>query len=151
MEQKTEPLEQTEKSNQEPTQEKVSKPFDKKEFDKRMNIIREILALVSGGVDINSRIDPILSPKKYKTTSNITRGELSMIISLLTFAQISPEETMDVLVFCENFMITKLSEGGFGIEKAIELGRALTQETVTTTSVYQPQKPIEGMKKEVKT
>jgi len=128
------------------TQKVEKEKFNYKEFHNRMNIIKDMLSYVVGGVDIDSRISPILDPKKFKTTSNITRGEVSMVISLLTFAKISPEETLPVLEFCEDYMNTKLSEGGFGIDKVIELIRASTQETAISTS-YSPEKPTEGMKK----
>ena len=42
--------------------------------------------------------------------------------------------------------MTKISEEGFGMEKAIELGKALTQLQQTTQSFAPPEKPTDGMK-----
>ena len=71
-----------------------------------------------------------------------------MVLSLTTFAKTSPTETIPVVDFCITFLELKLSESGFGIEKSIELGRALTETETSRISKSEstPDKPTTGMK-----
>lgn len=117
-----------------------------KQFQKKIGLIKDLLNLVSGGIDVSSKIDPILSPKHWKTTSNITRGEVAMCISLITFSKQSIEEGEPCLDFLIDYLMFKISESGFGIEKAIELGRALTEKEQRATYLATPEKPQGGMK-----
>jgi hypothetical protein len=80
---------------------------------------------------LDSRIDPILRPKNWKTTSILTKGEVKMVMALIAFCKTSPLETVCVLEFCEDFCYLKLSESGFAIEKAIDLGKALAEKQIT--------------------
>ena len=129
---------------------KLEDELDKKEFNKekiieKIDLLKVILDSVSGGVNVSSRIDPILKPSNIKTTSYISKGQVNMCLSLLTFATISPLECYPCVDYVEDFLEIQLSDGGFGIEKAIDLGKALTQKTVTS-SYDRPEKPTEGMK-----
>lgn len=110
----------------------------------RIENIMSIIRAVSGGASVDSRIDPILRPKNWKTTSILTKGEIQQILALISFCKTSPEETECVLEYCEDLCYLKLSESGFAIEKAIDLGKALSEKIITGLS--SPEKPTDGMK-----
>ena len=110
----------------------------------RIEDIMSIIRAVSGGASVDSRIDPILRPKNWKTTSILTKGEIQQILALIAFCKTSPEETECVLEYCEDLCYLKLSESGFAIEKAIDLGKALSEKIITGLS--SPEKPTDGMK-----
>lgn len=116
-------------------------------FNQKLELIESILNVVRGGGDLYGKVDPVLRPKEIYTTTNISKGEVRMITALSTFAKCSPKETECVLDYCITYLKLKLSEEGFGIIRAIELGKALT-ETETTTTIERPEKPTEGMKGE---
>jgi len=118
----------------------------RKPFDERIKDIMAIVSAVTGGATVDSRIDPILRPKNWKTTTILTKGEIQQILALISFCKTSPEETECVLEYCEDLCYLKLSESGFAIEKAIDLGKALAEKTITSM-VASPEKPQEGMKK----
>ena len=111
----------------------------------RIEDIMSIIRAISGGASVDSRIDPILRPKNWKTTSILTKGEIQQILALISFCKTSPEETECVLEYCEDLCYLKLSESGFAIEKAIDLGKALSEKIITGLS--SPEKPTDGMKK----
>lgn len=117
-----------------------------KTFAQRMEDIMSIVRAVSGGATVDSRIDPILRPKNWKTTTILTKGEIQQILALISFCKTSPTETECVLEYCEDLCYLKLSESGFAIEKAIDLGKALAEKTITGL-VSTPEKPTDGMKK----
>lgn len=118
----------------------------KKPFADRIKDIMSIVSVVTGGATVDSRIDPILRPKNWKTTTILNKGEIQQILALISFCKTSPEETECVLEYCEDLCYLKLSESGFAIEKAIDLGKALAEKTITSM-VASPEKPQEGMKK----
>lgn len=124
--------------------------FDKEKFETKMNFVTKIIKELSGGVDVSSRINPILKPEQWKTSSNLSKGEIGMLSSLLAFTRTSPEECEPVLDFCVDYCLLKLSEEGFAIDKAIDLGKALTEKTTSSSMYYSPEKPQEGMKKKEK-
>ena len=127
-----------------------TKPEDtkpKESFEDRIKKISLLLSIFSEGVPISSRIDPILKPNNFRTTSILTRGEVEMMVTFLTIARQSPEESEPFLNFCEDYCLLKLSESGFGIEKAIELGKALTEvSTIKQSTEIGPQTPTESSK-----
>lgn len=147
------PVESKEKPKDESESEdnEVSEPSTseiKETFETRVQKISTLLGILSEGVPLSSRIDPILKPNNFRTTSILTRGEVEMMVTFLTIARQSPEESEPFLNFCEDYCLLKLSESGFGIEKAIELGKALTEvSTIKTTSELAPQTPIDTEKK----
>ncbi len=118
----------------------------KKPFAERIKDIMAIVSAVSGGTTVDSRIDPILRPKNWKTTTILTKGEIQQILALISFCKTSPEETECVLEYCEDLCYLKLSESGFAIEKAIDLGKALAEKSISAI-MASPEKPQEGMKK----
>lgn len=119
---------------------------NKKPFAERIKDIMSIVSAVTGGATVDSRIDPILRPKNWKTTTILTKGEIQQILALISFCKTSPEETECVLEYCEDLCYLKLSESGFAIEKAIELGKALAEKSISAI-LGSPEKPQEGMKK----
>lgn len=133
-----------EENNKEETEEAVIKHT--KPFSERIKDIMSIVSAVTGGATVDSRIDPILRPKNWKTTTILTKGEIQQILALISFCKTSPEETECVLEYCEDLCYLKLSESGFAIEKAIDLGKALAEKTITGLMTT-PEKPQEGMKK----
>ena len=104
-----------------------------------------ILNLVTGGSNISAKIDPILNPTIPLTTSFLKIGEVNTCFSLLAFAENSPNECQDIIQNVDNFLRLKLSNEGFGIFRAIELGKSLTEKQ-TSRSYYEPEKPTEEMK-----
>lgn len=120
--------------------------FDINEFNQKMQLVTGIISALTGGDTISGRIYPILDPKQWKTTTNLTRGEIEMMVSLITFSKVSPEECQPALDFCLEYGLLKLSESGFGIEKAIDLGKALTEQSSGGTYTTEPDKPTKGMK-----
>lgn len=125
---------------------KTEEDIIKKPFTERIQDIMTIVSAVTGGATVDSRIDPILRPKNWKTTTILTKGEIQQILALISFCKTSPEETECVLEYCEDLCYLKLSESGFAIEKAIDLGKALAEKTITSM-IASPEKPQEGMKK----
>jgi len=136
--------EPSKENGEEETKEEVIKHT--KPFSERIKDIMSIVNAISGGTTVDSRIDPILRPKNWKTTSILSKGEIQQILALISFCKTSPEETECVLEYCEDLCYLKLSESGFAIEKAIDLGRALAEKTITGM-LASPEKPQEGMKK----
>lgn len=147
------PVEPKEKPKDESESEdtEVSEPSTseiKETFETRVKKISTLLNILNEGVPLSSRIDPILKPNNFRTTSILTRGEVEMMVTFLTIARQSPEESEPFLNFCEDYCLLKLSESGFGIEKAIELGKALTEvSTIKTSTELSPQTPTDNTKK----
>jgi len=134
------------KPSEETLKEEPDTKSAKEKFEDKLEMIKLIMMAISGGVSISSRIDPVLMPKNWKTTSILTRGEIAMINSFIIFAKQSPEECICMLEYCINYASLKLSESGFGIEKAIDLGKALTQTSEASKLVSTPEKPTTGSK-----
>jgi hypothetical protein len=126
---------------------KEPQEFDEEEFKAKLALIREILDAVTGGETVGARVSPILSPKNPKTTSILNRGEISMCLSLIEFAKLSPRETYPALDYVLEKLAFNLSLDGRGIELGIKLGQALTQRDASTKYLDAPSKPTEGMKK----
>lgn len=120
--------------------------FNKADFDKKLELIRNIMDVVIGAETVGARINPILTPKNPKTTSILTRGEIDECRALIAFAQLEPEETYPALDFVFEKLSLNLSIDGRGIEYGIELGKALTQRDSSTKYVESPTKPTQGMK-----
>lgn len=112
----------------------------------RIKVVQMWMSLLSEGVSISDRINPVLAPNNFKTTSVLSKGEVNLVVTFLTLARQYPLETEPFIDFCEDFCLTKLSEQGFAIEKAIEMGRALTETTTARTS-SPPDSPTENKKK----
>ena len=118
----------------------------KGDINDRIKVIQLFMSLLGEGVSISDRINPVLAPNNFKTTSVLTRGEVNLVVTFLTLARQYPLETEPFIDFCEDFCLTKLSEQGFAIEKAIEMGRALTETTTARSSSIAPEKPTEVKK-----
>ncbi len=143
---KIEPFEKPEEKPEEKTKDEPEE-FDKDQFDKKMMILKEFLNLARGGVSIESRVKPVLNPENWKTSSFLSRGEINMIWSFISLAGISPEECEPLIDASINYALLNLSKDGFGLEKAIDMGKALTE--VSTSKSYSEkdvEKPTEGMK-----
>jgi len=145
----------TEQPNKESTDEqKTDEPESQASIDMRekdaMNKLKRVLEIVNivlGAEDLQSRLDPILRPKDYKTTSILSKGEVNMCIGFLTFAKQSPLECSPLTDFVENYCLFKLSEGGFGIEQGIALSKSFSEKIgLLTSTVTTPEKPTTGMK-----
>jgi len=89
----------------------------------------------------------VLDPKNWKTTTYINEGQIYSILAMLTLYKECPEEAYPCLDWCYDLCHLSLSREGFGIGKAIELGKALTEKGVTSSAPYpEGEKPTEGMK-----
>lgn len=69
-----------------------------------------------------------------------------MIMSLLTFATQSPSECSPLIDYCETYCLMKLSEKGIGIDKGIELVKAMAEKGLHILGST-PLNPMEGAKK----
>lgn len=117
---------------------------EKKELTRLYRII-DVVNRLTGGIDVYSGIEPITNPRNWKTTSILGRGEVHMLLSLLTFATQSPQECSPLTDFCETYCLLKLSEKGIGIDKGIELVKAMTEKGLHVIGGM-PTTPIEGAK-----
>lgn len=117
---------------------------EKKELSRLYRLI-DMVNRLTGGVDVYSGIEPITNPRNWKTTSILGRGEIHMIMSLLTFATQSPYECSPLIDYCETYCLMKLSEKGIGIDKGIELVKAMTEKGLHIVGSM-PSTPIEGSK-----
>lgn len=130
----------------EPEEDSQEEPKVKGTIEDRIKVIQLFMGLLGEGATISDRINPILKPSNFKTTSVLTKGEVNMVVTFLTIARQAPLETEPFIEFCEDFCLTKLSEQGFAIEKAIEMGRALTETNTVRSSTPSPEKPTEDKK-----
>jgi len=139
----TEEVEETEEDEliPEPEEELKEPSKPKGSIEDRIKVIQLFMGLLGEGATISDRINPILKPSNFKTTSVLTKGEVNMVVTFLTVARQAPLETEPFIDFCEDFCLTKLSEQGFAIEKAIEMGRALTETNTVRSSTPSPEKP----------
>jgi len=139
----TEEVEETEEDELIPEpEEELKEPLKPKgSMEDRIKVIQLFMGLLGEGATISDRINPILKPSNFKTTSVLTKGEVNMVVTFLTVARQAPLETEPFIDFCEDFCLTKLSEQGFAIEKAIEMGRALTETNTVRSSTPSPEKP----------
>lgn len=121
--------------------------IDEKEDIQRARLYRmiDIVNRLVGGYDVYSGIEPITNPRNYKTTSILNRGEVHMILSLLTFAEQSPYECQPFIDFSERYCLLKLSEKGIGIDKGIELATAITEKGLQIIGAM-PTTPTQGAK-----
>ena len=117
---------------------------EKKELTRLYRII-DVVNRLTGGVDVYSGIEPITNPRNWKTTSILGRGEIHMLLSLLTFATQSPYECSPLTDFCETYCLLKLSEKGIAIDKGIELVKAMTEKGLHIVGSM-PATPTEGSK-----
>ena len=120
--------------------------YDEEEFNAKLDQIRRVMEVITGGETVGARVSPILSPKNPRTTSILTRGEIEMCTAFLQFGILSPEETYPAINFVHTKLGLNLSLDGRGIDKAIELGKALTQRDSSRQYIETPGKPTEGMK-----
>ncbi|MBA7490919.1 hypothetical protein ES702_01462 [subsurface metagenome] len=112
----------------------------------RLNRIVDLVNRLTGGYDVYSGIEPITNPRVWKTTSILRQSEIHMILSLLTFAEQSPYECSPLTDYCETFCLLKLSEKGVGIDKGIELVKAMRDKGLQIIGSL-PTTPQQGAKK----
>ena len=121
--------------------------FNKEEAEKKLEFVLSIISKISGGDSVSGKIYPVLDPKQWKTTSFISEGQVYSILSMLTLYDEAPEEAYPCLDWCYDLCLLSLSKDGFGIGRAIDLGKALTEKGVSSVAPYDsPEKSVEGMK-----
>lgn len=121
--------------------------FNKEEAERKLEFVLGIINKIGGGDSVSGKIYPILDPKQWKTTTFISEGQVYSILAMLTLYNEAPLEAYPCLDWCYDLCLLSLSRDGFGIGKAIDLGKALTEKGVGAIAPYEsPDKPQKGMK-----
>lgn len=139
---KVETLTVERKEEQQPLEEQ-SLPTEELVSEEELNLVRKLIDMFKGKIEIGNRLRPLLNPENLQTTTRLSESEVSFVADAHWLAnQWKVFEPLRDLAneICE----TNISAGGKGRQEAINFVSALTEGKLLKSLMFSAEMPGKG-------